>query len=163
MYGGECVHKKGQVYGGRQCYGKLCGISDAYEWSFVAVPAQRAAGVIKNKRLEGNLLDSVFKKLETPGELTLSEQDKNKLCSYIDRLKSLCADGEDYRQELKSDVIKLNALNGGIDHGVMAAVVDRMTIAELKAFKSAYSRKEAQPQLCRANKTGTAACDDYSI
>lgn len=163
MYCGECVHKKGQIYNGRQCFGKLCGIKDAYEWSFVAVPAQRSAGVIKNKKLEGEILDSVFKKLEAPGELKLGEEDKVKLCSYIEKLKGLCADGEEYRQELKSDILKLNAINGGIDHSVLSSVVERMTIPELKAFKSAYTKKEAQPQLYTMSKSGTAPCDDYSI
>lgn len=163
MYNGECVHLKGHIYNGKQCYGKLCGINDAYEWSFVAVPSQRSAGVIKNKNLEGVILDSVFKRLEGPGEVVLSEQDKTKLKSYIEKLKNACADGEEYRQELKSDVLKLNALNGGIDHGVMSSVVERMTIAELKAFKSAYTKREAQPQLGSLSKPQTALCDDYSI
>ena len=35
----HCSHIKGETYGGRKCYGELCGIYDAYEWSFVAVPS----------------------------------------------------------------------------------------------------------------------------
>ena len=49
--GGEldsCPHEKGEEYGGQLCCGVLTGASDAYEWSFVAVPAQRKAGVIKS-------------------------------------------------------------------------------------------------------------------
>ena len=42
-----CGHVKGRTYGGAVCYCALDGISDAYEWSFVAVPAQRHAGVTK--------------------------------------------------------------------------------------------------------------------
>lgn len=44
----HCSHIKGETYGGRKCYGELCGICDVYEWSFVAVPVQRSAGVIKS-------------------------------------------------------------------------------------------------------------------
>ena len=40
-----CPHEKGAEYGGRRCWAELVGASDAYEWSFVAVPAQRNAGV----------------------------------------------------------------------------------------------------------------------
>lgn len=43
-----CGHRKGQQYDGKLCYHKLAGITDAYEVSFVAVPAQRRAGVIKS-------------------------------------------------------------------------------------------------------------------
>ena len=50
----ECPHEKGEEYDGQVCCGVLTGATDAYEWSFVAVPAQRKAGVIKSagKRLE---------------------------------------------------------------------------------------------------------------
>lgn len=45
---GTCTHVKGRTYGGKECYAILEGAVDAYEWSFVAVPAQRGAGVIKS-------------------------------------------------------------------------------------------------------------------
>ena len=50
----DCPHEKGEEYGGQVCCGVLTGATDAYEWSFVAVPAQRKAGVIKSagRRLE---------------------------------------------------------------------------------------------------------------
>ena len=44
----RCPHEKGEEYGGQVCCGVLTGATDAYEWSFVAVPAQRKAGVIKS-------------------------------------------------------------------------------------------------------------------
>lgn len=44
---GKCEHVKGQGYGGKLCYFTLKDPTDAYEWSFVAVPAQPAAGVTK--------------------------------------------------------------------------------------------------------------------
>ena len=45
---GECAHEKGEEYNGQLCHGVLKGAKDAYEWSFVAVPAQRKAGVVKS-------------------------------------------------------------------------------------------------------------------
>ena len=45
---GRCGHEKGEEYGGRVCHGILTGAADAYEWSFVAVPAQRTAGVVQS-------------------------------------------------------------------------------------------------------------------
>ena len=47
-----CPHEKGEEYGGRRCWAELTGATDAYEWSFVAVPAQKNAGVMKRMRLE---------------------------------------------------------------------------------------------------------------
>ena len=44
---GSCGHINGKSYGGRICHTILDEISDAYEWSFVAVPAQVNAGVTK--------------------------------------------------------------------------------------------------------------------
>lgn len=42
-----CGHIKGRSYDGTRCCDVLDGITDAYEWSFVAVPAQPEAGVTK--------------------------------------------------------------------------------------------------------------------
>ncbi|MBR6760593.1 MAG: hypothetical protein IKM30_00980 [Oscillospiraceae bacterium] len=52
----NCGHIKGRSYGGALCYRVLDGITDAYEWSFVAVPAQKNAGVTKT--MGGKLLDA---------------------------------------------------------------------------------------------------------
>lgn len=42
-----CEHRPGQEYDGKLCTVELGDICDAYELSFVAVPAQREAGVVK--------------------------------------------------------------------------------------------------------------------
>lgn len=47
---GDCEHEKGRKYGGKLCYFTLKDPVDAYEWSFVAVPAQRDAGVTKSAK-----------------------------------------------------------------------------------------------------------------
>ncbi|HOR21853.1 MAG TPA: hypothetical protein PLY43_03940 [Ruminococcus sp.] len=44
---GGCAHVNGKTYAGRLCHTILDKITDAYEWSFVAVPAQVRAGVTK--------------------------------------------------------------------------------------------------------------------
>ena len=45
-----CSHKKGELYDGVPCHAVLEDPTDAYEFSFVAVPAQPAAGVVKKKQ-----------------------------------------------------------------------------------------------------------------
>ena len=52
---GRCTHEKGERYGGKVCCGVLLGATDAYEWSFVAVPAQKKAGVVKSARIRDEL------------------------------------------------------------------------------------------------------------
>ena len=49
---GACGHEKGQKYDGKLCFFTLKDPTEAYEWSFVAVPAQRAAGVTKSSKAE---------------------------------------------------------------------------------------------------------------
>ena len=48
-----CGHYPGSTYNGELCYRELQEPKDAYEWSFVAVPAQKDAGVIR-KQLGGD-------------------------------------------------------------------------------------------------------------
>ena len=45
--GSECLHIRGKKYGQAVCHVELDGVSDVFEVSFVAVPAQPEAGVIK--------------------------------------------------------------------------------------------------------------------
>lgn len=46
-YGGECIHYRGRAYDSKRCVLALSDVTDAYELSFVAVPAQPGAGVTK--------------------------------------------------------------------------------------------------------------------
>lgn len=82
---GGCAHVKGRYYGGKLCYVTLEEPVDAYEWSFVAVPAQRAAGVTK-----------VYSERGDNGEL--------------EKLRGL---QERFCEELRSDIIRLKGFVGG--------------------------------------------------
>jgi hypothetical protein len=48
----EDGHIKGDTYDGKLCVGDLVDPKDAYEVSFVAVPAQRGAGVTKEAKID---------------------------------------------------------------------------------------------------------------
>ncbi|MDE6500741.1 MAG: hypothetical protein K2L10_01455 [Ruminococcus sp.] len=50
-----CVHTKGKMYNNKISYVTLDNITDVYEWSFVAVPAQINAGVTKRSVNSGNI------------------------------------------------------------------------------------------------------------
>ncbi len=49
----HCAHTLGKTYGGKTAHRIIDDITDAYEWSFVAVPAQVNAGVTKRFSGEG--------------------------------------------------------------------------------------------------------------
>ncbi len=57
-----CEHRQGREYDGKVAHCILDSPTDAYEWSFVAVPAQRAAGVTKSFSQEqiGDVLQSLL-------------------------------------------------------------------------------------------------------
>ncbi|MEG2420067.1 MAG: hypothetical protein RSB55_00850 [Oscillospiraceae bacterium] len=74
-----CEHEKGQLYGGAQCYAELRKATDAYEWSFVAVPAQRNAGVMKGMKQE-----------ELEREAALGRKYVANLRGEVARLMGLC-------------------------------------------------------------------------
>lgn len=65
-----CPHIHGKSYQGQICHTILSDITDAYEWSFVAVPAQRSAGVSKQfgGAAETERISVLQKQLQIQGE-----------------------------------------------------------------------------------------------
>ena len=61
----ENGHIKGDKYDGKLCVGNLEGAKDAYEFSFVAVPSQRGAGVTK----DATDIDGAFETLKVAENL----------------------------------------------------------------------------------------------
>lgn len=125
---GCCQHVRGQMYGDRLCFTELREPVDAYEWSFVAVPAQREAGVVKRFGQEG-------------GEAAL--------------LRKQAALGRKYLQELRKEVVRLAMLaDDGLDGSVLGKAMDRLEEPELLELKRGYEvqaarRFPAAPQLRR--------------
>ena len=63
MAAGDCGHIKGHEYDGKLCWGELTGLTDVYEWSFVAVPAQPEAGVLQKRPHLADIQGAVIKRL----------------------------------------------------------------------------------------------------
>ncbi len=63
-----CEHMKGHDYGSGECHIILDDITDAYEWSFVAVPAQTNAGVTKKYNPEKEEKSMEFTPINTQAE-----------------------------------------------------------------------------------------------
>ncbi len=95
----HCNHIAGRKYNGSRCYKTITNITDAYEWSFVAVPAQRNAGVTKSYKKE-RTMENILKSIKEEKSLTLSENELKKVSSYIETLEKKGADGEKYRNSL---------------------------------------------------------------
>ena len=123
---GQCGHIPGQSYEGKVCCAELRDASDAYEWSFVAVPAQKKAGVMKS--------------------LTDRGED-------LEQLRAEAAMGRRYLGGLRREVARLGGLvQEELDAAVLRSVTEKLDEGELLALKAAYEaglRKKypARPQL----------------
>ena len=100
-----CAHRRGKTYNGEVCHYILENPTDAYEWSFVAVPAQKNAGVTKKRFADA---DALLKALRNgrADELTLSRADLSALAQKVDALESAAADGAAYRAALLDAAVK---------------------------------------------------------
>ena len=93
-------HVKGEDVDGVPCVGNLDDPKDAYEWSFVAVPAQRGAGVTKS----AGDVETAFETLETAD---LSEYG-GRLAALMPKLRKELAQEADRRERAK--ILKENEL-----------------------------------------------------
>lgn len=98
----ECSHIKGKRYGKKLCHGILDNAADAYEWSFVAVPAQKNAGVTKTF-LQKNKTAVSF-----PAHNPHSDGEPTGVYSrkYVEGLEKRADDGILYREYLTAEIKK---------------------------------------------------------
>ena len=107
----RCAHIKGKEYDGKLCFDELVNPTDAYEWSFVAVPAQKNAGVTKTfSKKEEKTTQDIFKNLENSEEITLSKNECEKLFNAFKELEARAKDGEEYRKALIKNAVSLSAV-----------------------------------------------------
>lgn len=135
-----CAHIKGREYGGKLCHRILCDPTDAYEWSFVAVPAQPAAGVTKSYRADEQTVKTV-KRLSCANEgVTLTKAEAAGLYGYIDELEQLAREGKAYREELICDVIRMGAAALPDMRGEsLSAICGTLGLEQLRELKKAFS------------------------
>lgn len=125
---GTCGHVKGERYEGEVCAVILKEPVDAYEFSFVAVPAQPAAGVLKGmggktatlKELaEAHGVQAEYRALYKEAEL-----------------------GRRYRKELEDGVVRLGlALEFGVSEPVLRNLVKTAAAGDLLELKSALQAR----------------------
>ena len=115
---GACSHVKGQVYGDKLCFTELREPLDAYEWSFVAVPAQPRAGVVKRFGREEPELRLLQKQAQA---------------------------GQRYLSALRREVVRLAMLaDDGVDGGALAKAAEHLAEPELLELKRVYEAQAAR-------------------
>ncbi len=128
---GTCGHQKGEHYDGQLCCVILKEPMDAYEFSFVAVPAQRDAGVIKGMGRRNVSLKALADEFGAQAE-------------YRDLFKQAQL-GQLYEKELRDEVVRLClVLDLGAEETVLRAVVDKAGSDNLRKLKAALEARTRQ-------------------
>ena len=125
---GTCGHHKGEYYDGQLCYAVLKEPMDAYEFSFVAVPAQREAGVIKGMGRKGRTLKDLAEEFGAQAE-------------YRQLFKQAQL-GLQYEKELQDAVVRLClSLELGADETVLRGIVEKAAAEDLQKLKAALEER----------------------
>ena len=132
----NCNHVKGRSYGGDLCVRILDNATDAYEFSFVAVPAQRNAGVHKKfTNKEEKDLKEIFKNLKEDETITLTYEEAMKL-------KKAASWGENYRNSLVNSVKKAcSMLQPEMDGNIMEEMALALDIEKLISLNKYYENE----------------------
>jgi len=151
---GTCTHVKGESYGGKLCYAILDGAVDAYEWSFVAVPAQRGAGVVKH--YEGGLKGFA------------ESEDGISLRKEYEELKKAADMGRRYLEGLKKEVLRLCLITDRAMYGALEKTISFMDEDSILEMKSALEKKADElyppmPQLPGRGEIKAFDGDEYLI
>ena len=142
----RCEHILGKEYNGKKACSVLDGISDAYEFSFVAVPAQRGAGVTKAFSLEFESEGDIIKALKNMSDDTvLTKSQAEKILDCIEALEDDAELGREYKKNLCSEVVKLCALAmPSMDMKTFSSLAQVMTPKELLSFKKAFTQSSRE-------------------
>lgn len=125
----KCRHIKGQYYKGKRCVVKLENATDAFEWSFVAVPAQSKAGVIKA------LQDHHDKVLPSDmDDVSCKEQQKE-----FEALQKHADIGRRYLNNIRQDVVALALMAyKNLDKNTLDMMVSNLDECQLEKVKQSY-------------------------
>lgn len=124
---GSCGHQKGEAYDGQICHVILREPMDAYEFSFVAVPAQRQAGVIKAAKGSRTLKD-LAEEFGAQAEYR---------ALYVQAQL-----GRDYEKQLQDEVVRLFlSLDMGVEEPVLRSIAGKISASELQKLRSALEER----------------------
>ncbi|MDR1927738.1 MAG: hypothetical protein LBQ33_03760 [Oscillospiraceae bacterium] len=171
---GDCTHQKGVDYGKGQCHAVLEEPTDAYEFSFVAVPAQPAAGVIKS--LQGAAehpgerrfthLTALKRYLETDGCGIAQAQSARE---ELEQLEALALDGASYREDLLRKATRAALLfMPELGAELTGALCEKLSARQLSVFAQALELRAEKivplrPQLQAPAPGGSGENDGYKF
>ncbi len=128
---GSCGHEKGAHYDGALCCAILKEPMDAYEFSFVAVPAQPEAGVLKGFGREKRTLKELADAFGAQAEYRAMQREAQL--------------GRQYEKQIRDDVVRLClCLELGADEPTLRAIVEKAGAEELLKFRCALDERLAE-------------------
>lgn len=133
---GSCGHQKGQYYDGQLCCAVLKEPLDAYEFSFVAVPAQRDAGVLKAMGGKRRCLKELAEEFGAQAEYRALWKQAQMGCLY--------------EKQLQDEVIRLCLiLDIGVAEPVLRSITEKIGPEELVKLKGALESRvtESMPTM----------------
>lgn len=171
-----CSHQKGKRYGvhgvEKQAHDILDHPTDAYEWSFVAVPAQRKAGVIKRfASVDPNGavdLQKLFAS-DADGDILLTKEAAAQLKGHFQWLEQQAQSGIRYREAVADEIIKLSRIvQPEVPSAVMERLVKGAALDDLESLRKSYRhRAEAmlpmRPQLWKESTDRGAAQENQEF
>lgn len=130
-----CGHYKGEMYGDKECYHILNSVSDAYEWSFVAVPSQRKAGVTKNfkniGKKEVRVMD-IVNEIKKGNYKAINSDNVSEIAKHIEKLEEYAECGIAYREQLEKDYIRYGCLCFKDSNNLMTSTAKKLSVKELE-------------------------------
>ena len=127
---GSCGHRKGEYYEGELCCAVLRDPVDAYEFSFVAVPAQRSAGVLKGMGRRACLK-------ELAEEFGAQEEFRG--------LYKQAQLGLAYQKQLSDEVVRLVLMLGlKLPEQTLRCAVEKLSGGELVPLRNALREQAAE-------------------
>ena len=127
---GTCGHRKGEHYDGQLCCVILKEPMDAYEFSFVAVPAQSASGVVKALGRGNRSLKELADEF--------GAQSEYRAMHHLAQL------GMQYEKQLRDQVVRLClSLELGASEPVLRSIVEKAGAEDLRELKGALEGRMA--------------------
>lgn len=163
-----CHHRPGERYEGKLCHTVLGDPADAYEWSFVAIPAQPRAGVVKGL---GSAPLPVLEKAMGRGEgLTLTPGETAELARWAGELDQAAKQGLLWREKALAEAVRLGRLCfPGLSRELLEKTLRALGADELEEWTAEYRRQTARriplPQTAPAatEKGGNAQNDPFKV
>ncbi len=160
----SCEHYKGE----NGCYYILDSVTDAYEWSFVAVPSQKEAGVIKSYSTQSTSTaikpEALIDEIKKCNFKAVNSSNIEYLADYIKQLEINAEYGKAFRDNLEKDYVRYCGLcleNTNAD--MLLQVAKKLTLNELEEFVAVYKGRVNAENYCLPQLVSNKQCSDENI